>query len=40
MTDGKKQWIGETKEQYAHRVVTTLASVTGDSVEIAVHLSF
>ena len=40
VTDGKKQWIGETKEQYAHLVVTTLASVTGDSVEIAVHLSF
>ena len=32
--NGKKQWIRETWEQYSHRLVTTLASVTGDSEEI------
>ena len=38
VTDGKKQRIRETWEQYSHRLVTTLASVTGDSEEIF-HLS-
>ena len=32
--NGKKQWIRETWEQYSHRLVTKLASVTGDSEEI------
>ena len=36
--DGKKQRIRETWEQYSHRLVTTLASGTGDSEEIF-HLS-
>ena len=36
--NGKKQWIRETWEQYSHRLVTKLASVTGDSEEI-LHLS-
>ena len=36
--NGKKKWIRETWEQYSHRLVTKLASVTGDSEEI-LHLS-
>ena len=34
MINGKKKWIRETWEQYSHRLVTKLASVTGDSEEI------